>query len=51
LALVLVNDTYSLYPAFDPKLRSIVICAIVILQIFSPIVVERALTITNERQT
>jgi Kef-type K+ transport system membrane component KefB len=48
LSFVLIDDTYSLYPAFDPALRAIVMCSIVILQIVSPIVVYRALSAVNE---
>ncbi len=48
LAFVLVDDTYTLYPTFDPHLRAIVLSAIVVLQILSPIVVYRALASVNE---
>lgn len=48
LAIVLVDDTYALYPQFDPKLHAIVLCSIVLLQIISPLLVYRALSAVNE---
>lgn len=48
LAFVLVDDTYALYPTFDTHLRAIVLSAIVILQLLSPIVVYRALKQVSE---
>jgi Kef-type K+ transport system membrane component KefB len=49
LALLLVEDTYELYPTFDPRLRAIILCSIVVLQLFGPWVVYRALALVGER--
>lgn len=49
LAYVLVDDTYQLYPNFDPHLRAIVMCAIVVLQLVGPFVVYRCLSAVGER--
>lgn len=51
LAFVLMDDTYALYPSFDPSLRAIVMCVIVIMQIVSPIIVSRSMSAVNERNT
>ncbi|WP_153099008.1 cation:proton antiporter [Paraburkholderia hayleyella] len=50
LAYLLVDDTYTLYPEFDPTLRAIAMCAIVLLQIFSPWLVYRSLALVGERR-
>ena len=49
LALLLVEDTYELYPSFDPRLRAIILCAIVVLQLLGPWVVYRMLALVGER--
>jgi len=49
LSYLLVDDTYQLYPNFDPHLRAIVMCSIVILQLVSPFVVYRCLSAVGER--
>jgi Kef-type K+ transport system membrane component KefB len=49
LALLLVEDTYDLYPSFDPRLRAIMMCAIVVLQLVGPWLVYRALALVGER--
>ncbi|WP_233883509.1 cation:proton antiporter [Paraburkholderia flagellata] len=49
LALLLVDDTYDLYPTFDPRLRAIILCSIVVLQLFGPWLVYRALALVGER--
>ncbi|QGZ62772.1 cation:proton antiporter [Paraburkholderia acidisoli] len=49
LAFLLVEDTYDLYPNFDPSLRAIILCAIVVLQLFAPWVVYRVLALVGER--
>jgi Kef-type K+ transport system membrane component KefB len=49
LALLLMQDTYELYPNFDPRLRAIVMCAIVVLQLLGPWLVYRALAFVGER--
>ncbi|WP_322058798.1 cation:proton antiporter [Paraburkholderia sp. J63] len=49
LALLLVEDTYDLYPSFDPRLRAIMMCAIVVLQLLGPWLVYRALALVGER--
>ena len=49
LALLLVEDTYDLYPTFDPRLRAIILCSIVVLQLFGPWLVYRALALVGER--
>jgi NhaP-type Na+/H+ and K+/H+ antiporter len=50
LAYLLVDDTYQLYPQFDPTLRAIVMCSIVVLQIVGPWIVYRSLTLVGERR-
>ncbi|HEX7932113.1 MAG TPA: cation:proton antiporter [Paraburkholderia sp.] len=50
LAYLLVDDTYNLYPNFDPQLRAIVMCAIVVLQILGPWLVYRSLALVAERR-
>ncbi|WP_233865462.1 cation:proton antiporter [Paraburkholderia adhaesiva] len=49
LALMLVQDTYDLYPNFDPRMRAIMMCAIAVLQLLGPWLVYRALALTGER--
>ncbi|RQH06128.1 cation:proton antiporter [Paraburkholderia dinghuensis] len=49
LALMLVQDTYDLYPNFDPRMRAIMMCAIAVLQLLGPWLVYRALAFTGER--
>jgi len=49
LALLLVQDTYDLYPNFDPKLRAIMMCSIAMLQLVAPWLVYRALALVGER--
>ncbi|WP_233832961.1 cation:proton antiporter [Paraburkholderia sp. ZP32-5] len=50
LAYLLVDDTYNLYPNFDPQLRAIVMCSIVVLQILAPWLVYRSLALVAERR-
>ncbi|GLU35193.1 cation:proton antiporter [Trinickia caryophylli] len=50
LAYLLVDDTYQLYPQFDPTLRAIVMCAIAVLQLVGPWIVYRSLTLVGERR-
>jgi NhaP-type Na+/H+ or K+/H+ antiporter len=50
LAYLLVEDTYDMYPQFDPVLRAVVMCAIVVLQIVGPWIVYRSLTFIGERR-
>jgi Kef-type K+ transport system membrane component KefB len=50
LALLLVNDTYNLYPNFDPGLRAIVLCAVVVLQLATPLLVYWSLSMAGERR-
>lgn len=49
LSYLLVDDTYQLYPNFDPHLRAIVMCSIVVLQLVSPFIVYRCLSAVGER--
>ncbi len=50
LAYVLVEDTYELYPKFDPMLSAVVMCSIVVLQIVGPWIVYRSLALVGERR-
>lgn len=50
LAYLLVDDTYTLYPNFDPTLRAVVMCAIVVLQLVGPWLVYRSLALVGERR-
>jgi hypothetical protein len=50
LAYLLVDDMYVLYPDYDPKLRAIVLCSIVVLQVVAPFVVYRSLSAVGERR-
>ncbi len=50
LAYLLVEETYWLYPSLDPTLRAMMQCAIVFLQIFSPLLVHWALSLSGERR-
>ena len=50
LAYLLVDDTYNLYPNFDPQLRAIVMCSIFVLQILGPWLVYRSLALVAERR-
>lgn len=50
LALLLVDDTYDLYPNFDPQLSAIVMCSIVVLQLVGPWLVYRSLALVGERR-
>ncbi|SDV48496.1 cation:proton antiporter [Chitinasiproducens palmae] len=49
LALVLVDDSYRLYPHLDPSLRGIVITALVIAQLLTPFLLYRCLSLVGER--
>ena len=49
LAFLLVSDTYTLYPNFDPALRAIIMCSIAVLQLVAPFLVYQALAAVNER--
>ncbi len=49
-AYLLVENTYNLYPDFDPQLRAIMLCAIVILQLFTPLLVYSSLSFIGERR-
>ncbi len=50
LAYLLIDDMYMLYPDYDPTLRAIIMCSIVVLQIVSPFVVYRSLSAMGERR-
>jgi Kef-type K+ transport system membrane component KefB len=50
LAYLLVDDTYQLYPQFDPTLRAVALSAIVVLQLVGPWIVYRSLTLVGERR-
>jgi Kef-type K+ transport system membrane component KefB len=50
LAYLLVDDTYAMYPGFDPDLRAVIMCAIVVLQVVAPLVVYRSLAWVGERK-
>jgi NhaP-type Na+/H+ or K+/H+ antiporter len=50
LAYLLVDDTYAMYPGFDPDLRAVIMCAIVVLQVVAPLVVYRSLSWVGERK-
>ncbi|KND61481.1 Transporter, monovalent cation:proton antiporter-2 (CPA2) family [Candidatus Burkholderia verschuerenii] len=50
LAYLLVDDMYVLYPDYDPTLRAIILCSMVVLQIVSPFVVYRSLSAVGERR-
>jgi Kef-type K+ transport system membrane component KefB len=50
LAYLLMDDTYALYPDFDPTLRSIVMCSIVALQLAAPLMVYWGLAKAGERR-
>jgi NhaP-type Na+/H+ or K+/H+ antiporter len=50
LAYLLVDDTYTLYPNFDPMLRAVVMCSIVVLQLVGPWLVYRSLALVGERR-
>lgn len=50
LAYLLVDDTYALYPNFDPTLRAVVMCSIVVLQLVGPWLVYRSLALVGERR-
>jgi len=50
LAYLLVDDTYTFYPGFDPDLRAVIMCAIVVLQVIGPLIVSRMLGWVGERK-
>jgi hypothetical protein len=50
LAYLLVDDIYKLYPQFDPTLRAVTLCSIVVLQLVGPWIVYRSLTLVGERR-
>ncbi|KMQ80176.1 Transporter, monovalent cation:proton antiporter-2 (CPA2) family [Candidatus Burkholderia pumila] len=50
LAYLLVDDMYVLYPDYDPTLRTIIMCSIVVLQIVSPFIVYHSLSAVGERR-
>jgi NhaP-type Na+/H+ and K+/H+ antiporter len=50
LAYLLVDDTYKLYPQFDPTLRAVTLCSIAVLQLVGPWIVYRSLTFVGERR-
>jgi len=50
LAYLLVDDTYTFYPGFDPDLRAVIMCAIVVLQVAGPLIVSRMLGWVGERK-
>jgi Kef-type K+ transport system membrane component KefB len=50
LAYLLVDDMYVLYPDFDPTLRAVILCSMVVLQIVSPFMVYRSLSAVGERR-
>lgn len=49
-AYLLVENTYNLYPDFDPNLRAIMLSAILILQLFTPLLVYWSLSFVGERR-
>ncbi|BBE08174.1 sodium/hydrogen exchanger [Mycoavidus cysteinexigens] len=49
-AYLLVENTYNLYPDFDPNLRAIMLSAILILQLFTPLLVYWSLSFIGERR-
>ncbi|KAF1007531.1 MAG: cation:proton antiporter [Burkholderia sp.] len=50
LAYLMVDDTYQAYPNFDPHLRAVVMCSIVLLQLVGPLFVYRSLSAVGERR-
>ncbi|MDQ7978983.1 cation:proton antiporter [Paraburkholderia sp. SARCC-3016] len=50
LAYLLVDDTYTMYPNFDPMLRAVIMCSIVVLQLVGPWLVYRSLALVGERR-
>ncbi|MEX3548342.1 MAG: cation:proton antiporter [Burkholderia sp.] len=50
LAYLLVDDTDQAYPNFDPHLRAVVMCSIVLLQLVGPLFVYRSLSAVGERR-
>ncbi|MEX3583150.1 MAG: cation:proton antiporter [Burkholderia sp.] len=50
LAYLLVDDTYQAYPNFDPHLRAVVMCSIVLLQLVGPLFVYWSLSAVGERR-
>ncbi len=50
LAYLLTDDTYQLYPNFDPQLRAVIMCSIVVLQLAGPFLVYRCLSAVGERR-
>lgn len=50
LAYLLIDDTYTFYPGFDPDLRAVIMCAIVLLQVAGPLIVSRMLGWVGERK-
>jgi Kef-type K+ transport system membrane component KefB len=48
IAFVLMSDTFLMYPAFDPRLKAIVLCAVVVSQLVLPACVYRALQWVQE---
>ena len=50
LAYLLMDDTYALYPEFDPVFRAVMMCAIVVLQLAAPLLVYWGLARAGERR-
>ncbi|WP_323069467.1 cation:proton antiporter [Mycetohabitans endofungorum] len=50
LAYLLMDDTYALYPDFDPAFRAVLMCSIVTLQLVAPLLVYWGLARAGERR-
>ncbi|MCF7694612.1 cation:proton antiporter [Mycetohabitans rhizoxinica] len=50
LAYLLMDDTYALYPDFDPAFRAVLMCSIVMLQLTAPLLVYWGLARAGERR-
>ncbi|MCG1041170.1 cation:proton antiporter [Mycetohabitans sp. B8] len=50
LAYLLMDDTYALYPDFDPAFRAVLMCSIVTLQLAAPLLVYWGLARAGERR-
>lgn len=50
LAYLLMDDTYALYPEFDPAFRAVLMCSIVALQLAAPLLVYWGLARAGERR-
>ncbi|KAG0186635.1 hypothetical protein DFQ28_007510 [Apophysomyces sp. BC1034] len=50
LAYLLMDDTYALYPEFDPAFRAVLMCSVVMLQLAAPLLVYWGLARAGERR-